>query len=127
MASIKPRSDASGFSPISKTFVQLKDAQQWIRQTEIRLDRNELPPNRKLLNTITLRELVVRYREEVVPAKKRKEIETIILNAFLRHPICKKSIVTFLQVILPIQGSNGLEKSQSDSLEKTIGTSSEHV
>ena len=38
------------------------------------------------------RSIVTRYRDEIVPSKKGADIETIILDAFLRHPICKKRL-----------------------------------
>lgn len=37
-------------------------------------------------------DLVKRYRDEVVIAKRGREIETIILNAFLKEPICRKKL-----------------------------------
>ncbi len=51
---------------------------------EVQADRQELEPDRKVLDTITLADLVKRYRDEVVARKKSKDVETIILNAFLR-------------------------------------------
>ncbi|WP_193174912.1 integrase [Oricola nitratireducens] len=82
----------NGFPSISRSFHQLKDAKEWARQMEVQADRAELEPNRKLLDTITLGELVKRYRDTVLPGKKCCEVETIILNAFLRHHICRKPL-----------------------------------
>ena len=47
-----------GQSPISKTFHQLKDAQEWARQTEVKADRRDLPADPKGARRITLGELV---------------------------------------------------------------------
>lgn len=54
----------------------------------------ELGPDRKELERITLAKLVERYKDEVLPGKKATTIsvETAILTAFLRHPICKKRL-----------------------------------
>ncbi|RLP27267.1 site-specific integrase [Mesorhizobium sp. YM1C-6-2] len=82
----------TGFPTITKTFHKLSDAKEWARHQERQADRGELGPDRKQLDRITLAELVTRYRNEVVPAKKGAEIETIILDAFLRHPVCKKRL-----------------------------------
>jgi integrase len=42
---------------------------------------------------LTLSDLVRRYIEEVLPRKpKSQEVETYILKAFLRHPICRKPL-----------------------------------
>jgi len=59
---------------------------------EVQADRQELEPDRKVLDTISLADLVKRYRDEVVAKKKSKDVEAIVLNAFLRHPICKKPL-----------------------------------
>ncbi len=59
---------------------------------ETQLDREGPSPSRKPLETTVLSDLVTHYRDEVVPAKKGGDVETIVLNAFLRHPICKKKL-----------------------------------
>ena len=81
-----------GFSSISKSFVLLSDAKEWATLQERKADRGELGPDRKELENITLADLVTRYRNEVVPSKQGAEIETIVLDAFLRHRICKKRL-----------------------------------
>jgi len=51
-----------------------------------------LANDRRCLRSHTLGELVARYRDTVSIDKKGREIETIVLNAFLRHPICSKRL-----------------------------------
>jgi hypothetical protein len=70
----------------------LADAKEWARLMETQADGQELAPTRKELGSITLGDLVRRYRDEVVPTKKVANIETIILDAFLRHRICKRTL-----------------------------------
>ena len=81
-----------GCTGISKTFYQLKDAQAWARQAEAQADRDGLGTDLSILKQTTLAALVVRYRDQVVPSKKGVRDETIVLNAFLRHPICQKKL-----------------------------------
>ena len=81
-----------GSAPLSKTFTLLSDAKEWARHQERLADRGELGPDRKELDRITLGDLVTRYKNEIVPTKKGAEIEDIILDAFLRHSICKKRL-----------------------------------
>lgn len=81
-----------GLPTITKTFHKLSDAKEWANLQERQADRGELGPDRKELERITLADLVTRYRNEIVPTKKGAEIETIILDAFLRHRICKKRL-----------------------------------
>ena len=85
-----------GFPSISRSFSRKSDAAEWARHWETKADRNELPTNTKVLDSISLGTLVRRYRDEIVPRKRSAEVETIILNAFLRDPICRKklSVVT---------------------------------
>jgi integrase len=81
-----------GFPTVTKTFHRLADAKEWARMMERQADRAELGPDRKVLKDIELADLVRRYRDEVLPGNKGGEVETIMLNAFLRHPICKKTL-----------------------------------
>lgn len=59
---------------------------------EVLADRAELKPDRKILETLTHGDLVKRYRDEVAPNKKFADIQTSILSAFLRHPICRRNL-----------------------------------
>ncbi len=77
---------------VTKSFLVRRDAEQWARHAELKADRGDLPPDIKQLARISLGELVVRYRNEVTPRKKSADMETIVLDAFLRHPICKKRL-----------------------------------
>ncbi|MGH6854504.1 MAG: tyrosine-type recombinase/integrase, partial [Aestuariivirga sp.] len=76
----------------SKSFINRKDAEAWARQTEIQVDRRELPQDPRQLERFTLGELVIRYRDTVTPHKRAAKVETIVLNAFLRHSICSKRL-----------------------------------
>tara|TARA_R110000787_G_C13422728_1_gene445003 strand:- start:1655 stop:2641 length:987 start_codon:yes stop_codon:yes gene_type:complete len=99
MAAIRKRNDRwqvqvrrKGFDPISRSFLLKTDALEWAREIERQADRHELATDRKVLETITLRDLIVRYVDCIVKDKKGAEIETIILTAFLREPVCKKAL-----------------------------------
>lgn len=81
-----------GIAPLSKTFSTHADAKEWARHQERLADRGELGPDRKVLETITLAELVIRYRDVVLPEMKSGTGEAIMLTAFLRHPICKRQL-----------------------------------
>jgi integrase len=81
-----------GHRPISRSFHVLKDAEAWARHVEIQADRGELPPDRKVLDAITLGELVERYRDTVSVKKRGCDVERLVLTAFLRHPICRRRL-----------------------------------
>jgi hypothetical protein len=59
---------------------------------ELRADRADLPPDLRILKSTPLSLLVERYRDEISPRKKTSVNEAIVLNTFLRHPICRKSL-----------------------------------
>lgn len=81
-----------GHCPLSKSFLSRKDAEIWGRQTEQQADRGELLGDQRRLKQFTLGELVSRYRDTVTPRKRSAIVETIVLNAFLKHPICQKRL-----------------------------------
>jgi integrase len=76
-----------GCTPLTRTFIRKADALEWANQAEVEADRKGLTANPKQLERLTVADLVKRYRDEVVPRKRGGAIETIILNAFLRHSI----------------------------------------
>ncbi|MCV0351846.1 MAG: site-specific integrase [Nitratireductor sp.] len=99
MASIRKRNDKyqvqirrKGFPPVSRCFRNLKDAKEWSRHMETLADRKDLPVDTKVLDSLTLGDLIRRYRDEVVPAKRGAEIETVILNSFLKQPINNRPV-----------------------------------
>lgn len=77
----------AGLPDTSRSFLRKSDAQLWATQIEAQADRQGLPTNWRSLQRTTLREVMERYRDTIVPAKRSRVIETIILNAFLRHPV----------------------------------------
>ena len=81
-----------GTRPVTKSFLQHKDAEAGARQTEIEIDRGALPADPRHLSRFTLGELVVRYRDTVTPLKRAAKVETAVLNAFLRNPISAKKL-----------------------------------
>jgi integrase len=81
-----------GLPSLTRSFLTKRDAEAWARQKEVEADRGELGPDRKALDGMTVGCLVKRYRDEVTVTKKGWEQETWRLNAFLRHPICRKKL-----------------------------------
>jgi integrase len=81
-----------GHRPFSKSFYVRKDAEAWARQKEVEADRHELGSDPRLLQRVTLADLIKRYRDTVSIRKRTAAAEQIYLNAFLRDPICRKRI-----------------------------------
>jgi integrase len=87
-----------GHPTLTRTFGTQADAKEWATFQERQADRGELGPSRKELETITLADLVTRYRNEVVPGKRHGVTDTFALNLFLKHSICKKTLATLTPV-----------------------------
>ena len=72
---------------VSKTFGQRTDALRWANEIEAEADRHGLTDNRRVLEGLTVSNLLNRFRDEVVPNRRCSKIETLVINAFLRHPL----------------------------------------
>ena len=99
MATIRRRGDKwqaqvrrNGLRGCSRTFHLRKDALAWARQVELQMDKVGLHIDTKILKTITLAQLVKRYRDTISIRKRGYEVERIVLTAFLRHQICRKHL-----------------------------------
>ena len=99
MASIRKRGDKwqvqirrQGQPLLSKTFVLKRHAETWARTMEAQSDSAELPQKSNGLSHLSLADLVCRYRDEITPNKRGHSQERYRLNAFLRHPICRKKV-----------------------------------
>ena len=113
----------TGQPHISRTFNEKKDAQQWARQMEIAADRYDLPAviDRKALS-ITLGELVGRYRDTVTVTKCSSENERIALNAFGLHPICRKSLAELGTTDFAAYRDERLRTVKAATLKRELGT-----
>ncbi|WP_417583068.1 tyrosine-type recombinase/integrase [Pelagibacterium sp.] len=92
MASLRKRNDKwqaqvrrTGHSPRTKSFQNRADAQRWVRQTELELDRLALAYDPSRLERITVGELLVRYSTEVTPHKRGHDSEAKRIEVFLRQ------------------------------------------
>ena len=74
-----------GIKPISKTFHTKKDAEVWVRGIEARIDAGEV--NVAMPKLLTLRDLLVRYADEITPQKKGKQQEFRRISRLLKDKI----------------------------------------
>ncbi len=59
---------------------------------EVQADRHDLPSDPKVLQQVTLGELVVRYRDTVSSRKRSRDRERYMLETLLAHPISRKRL-----------------------------------
>lgn len=72
-----------GYPSQTKSFLLKSDAQEWARYIEQQVDRRSLPYDPRKLDNITLKELLEKYRDEVIPQKRSPDREIALLNAFM--------------------------------------------
>lgn len=76
-----------GMATTCRSFHYKADAEEWARHMEAKADRGDLPTPAREQARYTVRDILERYRDEVIPEKRGAEVETYIINAFLRQPL----------------------------------------
>jgi integrase len=71
----------------SRTFTLKSDGVRWAKQTETQLDRNGVQTDPAALRRLTIGDLFRKFRDEMGPHRRGREIETIVINAFLQRKI----------------------------------------
>ncbi len=81
-----------GRPSVTRSFLLKSDALAWAREQELEADRQGIPTAHKGLRGFTVADIVIRYRDEVVPRKRGADRETFMLNVFLRHPLARMAL-----------------------------------
>lgn len=77
-----------GHPPATKSFTLKTDAESWGRKIEAQLERGEPIEALRPAYALTLRAMLERYRDTVIPHKRSAKNETSALGVFLREPLC---------------------------------------
>ena len=98
MASFRQRSNKwqarvirDGYPDQVKTFEARIDAERWARSVEAEMDKGQFIDTQEAQRT-TLRELILRYAQEVTPTMKSVTEDTYRLKALARRPIANWSL-----------------------------------
>lgn len=81
-----------GLATACRTFHVKADAEEWARHMEVKADRGDLPTPVKALDSHRVKDLIVRYRDEITIKKRSADTETYLINAFLRQPIANLTL-----------------------------------
>ncbi len=81
-----------GFSPISRTFHNYADAQEWARHMEVQADRGELPSPIKKLDSYTVKDILQRYKDEVSAKKRSYYSEKYALDHLMQQSFANKTL-----------------------------------
>ena len=82
-----------GFPHVFKSFHDIKDARKFARTVESQMERNVFEDYSGARGT-TLREILVRYRDERTAIKKGVREETSTINFLIKHKIALNSLMT---------------------------------
>jgi integrase len=96
MASIRKRNDKwhvqirrKGSPALTRSFTTRADAQRWARQIESEADRRGLPVSLKVLDTLTVADILIRYRDTITPTKRGAVREAMAIKVLLKHDLSK--------------------------------------
>jgi hypothetical protein len=75
-----------------KMFASKREAEHWANEQERAIRLTGLPQTIDDLKPHLVSEIVIRYRDEITPTKGCQVSEKTVLNKFLRHKFCAKSL-----------------------------------
>ncbi len=107
--SYRVRIRRKGFPEQTQSFSTLEQAKGWRAQIESEMVGGGFVDAKKLRETL-LRDLILRYVEEVTPTKKGAEEETYVLEALAEHKIAAHSLDKFADRVLASELKKDLEK-----------------
>ena len=81
-----------GFPRFSRTFIRIKDAKQFAKDTESKMERNMFE-DYSVASGTTLKEILIRYRDEKTALKKGVKEETSTVNFLINHKISLNSLM----------------------------------
>ena len=82
----------SNHKHIFKTFIEKAVAQRWAKQTEIQIEK-DVYTDYGNVESITVKDLILKYRDEIVPTHKAKVSTTHKLNKLMRYKISEAFIL----------------------------------
>lgn len=128
MATIRKRSGKwqaqvrhRGLPTLSRTFQIKADALRWSKQTEAAVDRHGMVPDRSVLKNTSLGDLLRRFRDEVCPDRKGCEVETFLINAFLRTDLSKKPLSDLTPEGFALYRDKRLKRVRPASINRELG------
>jgi integrase len=106
---------------ITRTFSRKSDAQSWAIKIEAEADRSGIPNNIRLLEKISVADVLIRYRDEVLPSHRAGRNQSIIINAFLRDRVSKAPLSTILPEHFAAYRDHRLRRVQPATVTRELG------
>ena len=110
-----------GCPTVSRSFRLRADAERWAAQTEAQADGRGLVSDLRPLRTLTLANLIERYRDSVSVMHRGHLNELIILNAFLRHSVASTKLHDLRTHHLAAYRDERLKKVRPATINRELG------
>jgi len=104
---------------LSKTFVNKEDAQRWAREQESKLDKG-IFEDLTIASKITLKELLLRYLNEVSINKKGYEVEKYKINKLCRHQVSGLKLIKITPLVLRDLQNELIENYNASTVNKYL-------
>ena len=82
----------SNHKSIYKTFIEKAVARKWARTVESQIEK-DIYTDYGNAETITIKDLIIKYRDEIVPEHKAKKSTTHKLNKLLRYDVTNQFVL----------------------------------
>jgi integrase len=82
----------SNHKAIYKTFIEKTVARKWAREVESQIEKDTYTDYGNA-ETITVKDLIIKYRDEIVPEHKAKKSTTHKLNKLMRYPVATQFLL----------------------------------
>jgi len=82
-----------GMKPRCKSFDTKLEAEKWARDLESQVDRFGAAPDTKILEVVTLGQLLERYQREISPAKRGSVQEIQRIDVLRRHDLAYRTLI----------------------------------
>jgi integrase len=110
-----------GHTPQSKSFRSKADAQRWARHIEAELDRTLIPNDPRLLSTITIAEVLTRYRDTHTQSHRGHVSEAKRIEVFLRADWCKLPLAKASPALFSRYRDTRLKQVQPGTVIRELG------
>jgi integrase len=84
----------TGYPTIYKTFINKSTGSQWAREVELQMEKKTFEDFNPA-STTTVKDILIKYRDEITINKKGYREETCKINKLIRHKIGLNSLMTF--------------------------------
>ncbi|OEJ65644.1 tyrosine-type recombinase/integrase [Magnetovibrio blakemorei] len=111
-----------GCPELSRTFTKKADAASWARQLENEAETRGLPHNLKELDTLSLGDVIQRYRDTITVHKRGRQTEETRIRCVLRQKIAKTQLANLSPALFCTYRDQRLRYASPDTVRRELST-----